>query len=81
MNEWTVDMLLLTIGGIEVIDIGITEGTAGHSVAANTNARGSQVSRSHKNDKTSATNLATGPIMLKISNNIASVTVRSSSPT
>jgi len=43
MHRW-----LLTIGGVEVVDIGVTEGTAGHGITANTNAedeRGGQLDR------------------------------------
>ena len=74
--------LLLTISGVEVVDICVAEGTTGHGITANTNAiddpRSGELGQS---DKEVATNLATGPIMLKISKSIASVTVGSSSPT
>ena len=72
----------LTIGGIEVVDVGITEGTTGHGITANTNTGGNESRLSHSGaTKQVTTNLATGPIMLKISKSIASVTVGSSSPT
>ena len=72
----------LTIGGIEVVDVGITEGTTGHCITANTNTERNESRLSHSGTtKRVATNLATGPIMLKISKSIASVTVGSSSPT
>ena len=72
---------MLTIRSIEVVDIGISEGTTSDSITADTNASG--IVQRMWGDKTlhSETHLATGPIMLKISNNIASVTVGSSSPT
>jgi len=38
-NECIVYRWLLTIGGVEVVDVGIAEGTAGHGITTNTNAR------------------------------------------
>jgi len=45
--------LLLTVSGVEVVNIGIAERTAGHGITANTNARDEQRSaESWGNDKT-----------------------------
>ena len=82
-GEWIGVWWLLTISGVEVVDVGITEGTAGDGITTDTNAvemLAGEVSDSRR-DRQLVTNLATGPIMLKISKSIASVTVGSSSPT
>ena len=80
--ECMVWRLLLTISGVEVVDICVAEGTTGHGITANTDAiDGPRSGKLGQNDRKVATNLATGPIMLKISKSIASVTVGSSSPT
>ena len=68
-----------TISSVKIIHIGISERTACDSIAANTNAR--IISITYYRVAIGQTYLATGPIILKISKSMASVTVGSSSPT
>ena len=72
-------MVILTIAGVEVVNVSIAQGTTSNGVAADTNAGESDKTWLRKQDIRA--HLATGPIMLKISKSIASVTVGSSSPT
>jgi hypothetical protein len=45
---------LLTVGGVEVVDVGIPEGTAGYGVTTDTNAGdGPNSAESRQSDKTS----------------------------
>ena len=71
-----------TISRIKIVDISVAKGAASYCVTTNTNAR---TMKGTELDCISAcvdnAYLATGPIMLNISNNMASVTVGSSSPT
>jgi hypothetical protein len=68
----------LSIRSADVVDIGVSEGSTGNGVTADTDtARVSIVSGMSGN----LTHEATGPIRLKISKSIASVTEGSSSPT
>jgi hypothetical protein len=76
---------MLTVTCVEIIDISIAQRTTCDSITANADT--AQMNRSQFIDMDtevpvlSETYLATGPIILKISKSMASVTVRSSSPT
>jgi hypothetical protein len=67
----------LAVSRVEVVDVGVSKRSTSHGVSADSDAGVSQREASSP----LLTHLATGPIMLKISNNIASVTDGSSSPT
>jgi hypothetical protein len=71
-------VVALTIRGVEVVHVCIAKGATGDRVTADTNTAQSQI-QAEKKQK--GPHLATGPIMLKISKSMASVTVGSSSPT
>jgi len=79
LDKGVVEMLegALTVGGVKVVDVGVSERTTGNGVTADSDAIINRCSR----DPSHATHLATGPIKLKISKSMASVTVLSSSPT
>jgi hypothetical protein len=84
LDEGIVELLqsTLTIGGIEEVDVGVAERTAGDRITAHTNATKQRwVFVFECVSVRCGSYLATGPIMLKISKSIASVTVGSSSPT
>lgn len=52
-NETIMYKWLLTIGSVEVVDVGIAKGTTGHSITANTNASDERKStESRQNNKT-----------------------------
>ena len=69
-----------TICSVEVVDVGVAEMATGDSITADADAARHMLEGANCVDS-QKTHLATGPIMLKISNNMASVTVGSSSPT
>jgi hypothetical protein len=72
----------LTIACVEIIDIRITQRTTCDSITADADTEYTDCNQSIAQcTKVIETCLATGPIILKISNSIASVTVGSSSPT
>ena len=70
----------LTISRAEIVDVGVSEGSSGDGVSANSDP-GMSVKCCRLCTGIDWTYEATGPIMLKISKSIASVTVVSSSPT
>jgi hypothetical protein len=80
LDERVVEMLkrALSVGGANVVDVGVSERTTGDGVTTDTDATGSAGSVFEDHTKTHE---ATGPIMLKISKSMASVTEGSSSPT
>jgi hypothetical protein len=69
----------LAVGSVEVVDVGVAERATRHSVTADSDTASSdEVAHALNQD---FTHEATGPIMLKISKSMASVTELSSSPT
>ena len=85
-------MSRLTIGSVEIVDISVPEGATGDSITADTDAirdvRGGRqkktlwsARKARLDEHRQSTYLATGPIILKISKRMASVTEVSSSPT
>jgi hypothetical protein len=79
LDQRVVEVLegLFSIRRVHVVDVGVSEGSSGNGVSADSDAEYQCVLVTMWN----ATYEATGPTMMKISNNIASVTVLSSSPT
>jgi len=80
LDQRVVEVLegLLSIRRVHVVDVGVSEGSSGDGVSADSDAVHQCVQMTIM---WKATYEATGPTMLKISNNMASVTVLSSSPT
>jgi hypothetical protein len=69
---------LFSVVRVHEVDVGVSEGSSGNGVSADSDAVLLALLSIRSRERTYE---ATGPIMLKISNNMASVTALSSSPT